>query len=50
MAKSKNEPGNAQLLGFSDTLQLAPKIDKPHYAGHRDRLKRRFRETPDGAG
>ncbi|MBQ0708596.1 MULTISPECIES: DNA repair protein RadC [unclassified Ochrobactrum] len=47
MAKSKNEPGNAQLLGFSDTLQLAPKIDKPHYAGHRDRLKRRFRETPD---
>lgn len=47
MAKSKTEPGNAQMPGFSDTLQLTPKIEKPHYAGHRDRLKQRFRETPD---
>jgi len=47
MAKSKTETGNAQMPGFSDTLQLTPKIEKPHYAGHRDRLKQRFRETPD---
>ncbi len=47
MAKSKTEAGNAQMPGFSDTLQLTPKIEKPHYAGHRDRLKQRFRETPD---
>ncbi len=47
MAKHRNEPGSNELPGFSDTLQLTPKIDTPHYAGHRDRLKLRFRDAPD---
>lgn len=47
MAKNSDEPGSAQFPGFNDTMQLTPRLDKPHHAGHRDRLKQRFRDAPD---
>ncbi|ACO01054.1 JAB domain-containing protein [Brucella melitensis] len=47
MAKKKDTPGDGEFPGFSDTLQRTPKLEKPHYAGHRDRLKQRFRDAPD---
>ncbi|CUW44754.1 DNA repair protein RadC [Brucella vulpis] len=47
MAKKKDTPGDGDFPGFSDTLQRTPKLEKPHYAGHRDRLKQRFRDAPD---
>jgi DNA repair protein RadC len=48
MTKKKDKPGNYDIPGFSDTLQLTPKIAKqPHHVGHRDRLKQRFQTAPD---
>ncbi len=46
MAKKK-DTSSSEFPGFNETLQLTPKLEKPHYAGHRDRLKQRFRDAPD---
>ncbi|MBC2885806.1 DNA repair protein RadC [Ochrobactrum sp. CM-21-5] len=47
MKKEKNGPGIFDFPGFNDTMQLSPRLEKPHHAGHRDRLKQRFRTAPD---
>lgn len=43
MAGKREKPEDSPPSGFSDTVQLTPRLEKPHYAGHRDRLRQRFR-------
>lgn len=47
MTKKPRKSGDFKDPGFNDTMQLVPKLDKPHHLGHRDRLKQRFRAAPD---
>lgn len=48
MTRKTDRPGSYNIPGFSDTLQLTPKVAKqPHHVGHRDRLKQRFQTAPD---
>lgn len=47
MTKKPSEPGHFIFPGFSEAVQRASQLDKPHHIGHRDRLKQRFRTAPD---
>ncbi len=47
MSKSEDEEGPG-VPGFEETVQRAPGLSaKPHYHGHRARLRKRFQAAPD---
>lgn len=47
MTKKKGEVKAPELYGFDEGVSMVQRLDKPHHLGHRDRLRQRFKITPD---